>query len=58
MKNNNPLIENKSLRSKKRKKKDFSPFKKDKKASIKLEEYENYLKNIQLMSRGSDLEVQ
>ena len=57
MKNNDLIGESKSLRSKKRKKKDFSPFKKDKKASIKLEEYESYLKNIQLMSRGSDLEV-
>ncbi len=46
MKNNDRIGESKSLRSKKRKKKDFSPFKKDKKASIKLEEYESYLKNI------------
>jgi len=49
--------EKESLRPKKRNKKRFSPYKKTKYHLSKLEEYENYLKNIDLIRTGGNLEV-
>ena len=49
--------EKKSLHPKKRKKKRFSPYKKNKYTISKLEEYENYLNNIELMRKGGNLET-
>ncbi len=56
---NNPSSENETERPKKRRrrKKHFSPYKKGKYAISKLEEYENYLNHIELLSRGGDLEA-
>ncbi len=51
---NNFDAEDESLRPKKRKKK-FKPYKKDKYALSKLIEYENYLTNIELLSKGEGL---
>lgn len=49
--------ENDSPRSKKKRKKKFSPYKKDKYAVSKIKEYENYLSNIELLSRGMNLDI-
>ncbi len=49
--------ENDSPRSKKKRKKKFSPYKKDKYAVSKIKEYENYLSNIELLSRGMNLDL-
>ncbi|MCK0130913.1 hypothetical protein MWU59_05295 [Flavobacteriaceae bacterium F08102] len=43
-------------RSNKKRKKRFSPYKKEKYTLSKLEEYENYLRNIESMSRGYPVE--
>jgi len=43
-------------RSNKKRKKRFSPYKKDKYSLSKLREYENYLMNIESMSRGMNME--
>lgn len=43
-----------SLRPKKRRKKNIKPHKKDKYALSKLIEYENYLNNIELFSKGNN----
>ncbi len=51
---NNFDAEDESLRPKKRKKNQFKPYKKDKYALSKLIEYENYLTNIELLSKGGE----
>ncbi|RPD98542.1 hypothetical protein EGM88_04925 [Aureibaculum marinum] len=43
-----------SLRPKKRRKKNIGPYKKDKYSLSKLIEYENYLSNIELMSKTNN----
>jgi len=58
MKDNNPTTENESSRLKKRRRKDLSPYKKGKYAISKLDEYENYLNNLELMSRGGKLDIE
>lgn len=55
--NNHQDPEKESLFPKKRKKKRFSPYKKTKYTISKLEEYENYLDNIELMRNGRNLET-
>jgi len=55
--NNQQDPEKESLFPKKRKKKRFSPYKKTKYTISKLEEYENYLDNIELMRKGGNLET-
>jgi histone acetyltransferase (RNA polymerase elongator complex component) len=55
--NNYQDPEEESLHPKKRKKKRFSPYKKTKYHLSKLEEYENYLNNIELIRNGGNLEV-
>jgi hypothetical protein len=57
MKKNELTDEDKSLRPKKRRKKRFSPYKKGKYHLSKIEEYENYLNNIELLSKGGELDT-
>ena len=54
----NHNLENETPRPKKRRKKHFSPYKKDKYTLSKLREYQNYLNNIEIMSRGGGLELE
>jgi len=49
--------EKESLYPKKRKKKRFSPYKKNKYTISKLKEYENYLNNIEMMRDGGKLDT-
>ena len=58
MNNNSPTEEDEITRSKKRKRKrHFAPYKKGKYAISKLDEYENYLNHIELLSRGNNLSI-
>ncbi len=55
--NDNPTEENGTLQPKKRKRKrHFAPYKRGKYAISKLDEYENYLNHIELLS-GGKLEI-
>jgi hypothetical protein len=49
--------ENEPAFTNKKRKKHFTPYKKDKYSISKLEEYENYLNNIELLSKGGNLET-